>query len=396
MRRLVYLLAWPPDRFDVERYGLRTAAAQGLEVEAFDLSPLLNPDIARPPLDPAENALIRRISSLEELDEHLRRTADDAAYVDFMLGLANLDAKHERVFRLLRRRGCRLLLVSAGALPLPRPPGRPAAAAAHRLRQAVDPRKLRNFIATRLLIGLRRHTSLYPRPAVIFGGRSESVAAHLRRHDLSPEIVVPIHSLDYDRYLSYRRGTPVPEATDGSCVFLDEGATSHPDFAALGLAPLAGGPYFRALNEFFSGLENETGLRVVVAAHPRADYARIPKAFGDRPVIAAKTVELVARAELVLTHASTALSFAVLMGKPLRLLQTPEMRGTPYEAQIQATAAALDTSPMLAGGPWGEGLDWTSFSSDAYADYRAKYLQTPGVPDRTVWEIVAERVKCLK
>ena len=279
---------------------------------------------------------------------------------------------------------------------MPRPPDRPTAAAAHRLRQALDPRKLRNFISTRLLIGLRRCTGLYPCPAVIFGGRSESVTAYLRRHGLSPEIVVPIHSLDYDRYLSYLRRTPVREATDGTCVFLDEAATSHPDFALLGQEPLASGPYFRSLNDFFSGLEMETGLRVVVAAHPRADYEATQKAFAGRTVIAGKTVELVARAELVLTHASTALSFAVLMGKPLRLLQTSEMSGTPYAAQIRATAEALDTTPILIAGSWRTGHDWTSFSSSAYADYRAKYLQTSGVPDRTVWEVVAEWVKRLK
>lgn len=396
--RLVYLMAWPPDCFDIERYGLRTAEASGLEVEAFDMSGLLNPHVTRPRLDPADERFVRRLSSYKELDAALRRTAADSAYVDFMLGLADLDGKHERVFRLLRCHDCRLLLVSAGALPLPGLPAGPAAAFIHRLRQVIDPKALWRFLTTRLLVQVRRHSSLYIRPALIFGGRSEKMAMYLRRLRLPSEIVVPIHSLDFDRYLSYRRSHPSPEPLDGTCVFLDDAVTSHPDFAALGFEkPLEADTYFDRLKTFFDGLEAETGLRVVVAAHPRADYASTPNAFGGRPIVSGKTVELVARASLVLTHASTSVSFAVLMDKPLRLIQTPEMAGSVYAAQIPAMAKALGVERFPADdGPWVPGRDWASVPAAVYKDYRFKYLQSPGVEDSTVWEVVAERVKGLK
>lgn len=62
---------------------------------------------------------------------------------------------------------------------------------------------------------------------------------------------------------------------------------------------------------------------VVVAAHPKADYdAAI---FEGRPIHRLVTAELVRDAEFVLSHTSTALSYAVLNAKPLIFIYTDGM-----------------------------------------------------------------------
>ena len=394
VRRVIHLWGWPPSPFDIERYGLKTIQARGLAAEGFDLSPLVNPAAVPPALSPEDASFVRRIRSHAELDQALADTSPDSAYVDGLIGIGNLDLKNERVFRLLRRHQCRLMLVAAGALPVMAADLKPATRLARRLRQVADPNTLGRFAATRLISALKKSTSLYPRPALLFGGQSEAVAAYARRLAMPPESVVAIHSLDYDRYLDYRRTHPSPPAPQKTCVFLDEAATHHPDFAILGERPLDEEPYFREMRAFFDAIEAATGLKVVIAAHPRSDYGSRPGAFGDRAIVKDRTLDLVAESSLVVAHATTSVAFAVLFQKPVRFLLTSQMERTRVEEGSRGIGRALGVIPVTLP-ELTAGYDWNSISEDAYESYRYRYIQSRGVPDKTVWEIVADRAQAL-
>jgi hypothetical protein len=62
---------------------------------------------------------------------------------------------------------------------------------------------------------------------------------------------------------------------------------------------------------------------VVIAAHPRANYDE--SLFEGRAIYRLATAELVRDTEFVLAHTSTAMSYAVLNGKPLVFIYTAGM-----------------------------------------------------------------------
>lgn len=98
-------------------------------------------------------------------------------------------------------------------------------------------------------------------------------------------------------------------------VYLDIMVLDHPDIAMLGKKNIISkSAYYDAINNVFQKVEQCTGLPIVIAAHPKAAYK---DEFGDRLIFANKTAELVIHSNMVLTHGSLAISYALLAGKPI-------------------------------------------------------------------------------
>src|SRR5690606_16034895 len=96
-------------------------------------------------------------------------------------------------------------------------------------------------------------------------------------------------------------------------VFLDIMLVDHPDSQRIGNnAVVPRELYFSQLNRFFDQVEKKTGLPVVIASHPKADYTT---EFEHRLCIKNKTAELSIGAELILTHGSLSISYALLAEK---------------------------------------------------------------------------------
>jgi len=105
-------------------------------------------------------------------------------------------------------------------------------------------------------------------------------------------------------------------------VFLDIMFSNHPDFQRLGVTTIDGGEYFKKMRSFFDKIEKRFNMPVVIASHPKANYN---KEFGDRMILKDVTGQLVKDSELVITHGSLSISYALLASKPLLYLYFDEM-----------------------------------------------------------------------
>lgn len=132
----------------------------------------------------------------------------------------------------------------------------------------------------------------------------------------SAKRVIQINYFDFDNYLEQKTDIK----TSNTIVFLDEYLPYHPDFDLLKIEKINAHQYYNELNNFFNKIEAHTSSRVVIAAHPKADYNINP--FNNRPIYFGKTLELVNKSKLVLTHASTSISFAVCATKKIILLDS--------------------------------------------------------------------------
>jgi hypothetical protein len=95
--------------------------------------------------------------------------------------------------------------------------------------------------------------------------------------------------------------------------------------------------FFRLINVFFDLLEKEYGLKVVIAAHPTANYDA--ETFRGREIIRLKTAELVKDSDFVISMWSTSTGYAVLNQKPIIFIYTNEMEQTYKESLMRGLYA---------------------------------------------------------
>lgn len=134
--------------------------------------------------------------------------------------------------------------------------------------------------------------------------------------------LIPFNSTDYTRYLKSLNSTFFVSKPKYA-VFLDEYLPFHPDVEMVGMKTVHPESYFKELNTFFSKIEDSLQLEVVIAAHPKSNYKINP--YNGRMLIKGETENLIKNSALVIDHFSTAISYAILNGRPLVVIYTEEM-----------------------------------------------------------------------
>jgi hypothetical protein len=196
------------------------------------------------------------------------------------------------------------------------------------------------------------------------------------------------HCFDYDIYLGLRN-RPCPPRRPYA-VFLDEDFVYHSDFEVAGVKPPLSEPeYYPALNRFFRDFEQATGLEVVFSAHPRSNYAARPGLLEGRPFVLGGTAELVQGATIVLTHVSTAQSFAVLWNKPMAFLTSNELGACRYGPMINVRASLFNKAAINMSAE----VDFNmarllEIDAERYVAYTDAYLKMPGSPELSTWDIL--------
>jgi len=92
------------------------------------------------------------------------------------------------------------------------------------------------------------------------------------------------------------------------------------------------------LHNFFDGLEKLTGKRVVIGASPKYHYNG--HEYQGRDIVYNKTVELTAKADMVIVHTTSAVDYAIMMHKPIIFLVVEGFSDKIIE-ELQSFARAL-------------------------------------------------------
>jgi len=382
--RVVYIVDYPFNARDYDRYGIETMRAQGFDVEVWDLSALLLPGLRADALGPSPMTppALRRFDSRDDVIAAIR-TLTSADYVFCLPGYRRATAF---LFRVLSKARAPWALMANTALPL------------------VAPSEMAGYLWSKLrrLPARRVIDALFLRlPPSWFGVRAAdailvSAAGTPKGSIVGPRTdVVRVHSFDYDTYLTAMK---MPAETDPSmAVFIDQFMTFHPDWVDYPGWPLiAPAAYYRLLRDFFDRVERETGVRIAIAAHPRGDYDGHPDYFGGRAIVRHRTVDLVRRARFVITESSQALGFAVLFRKPVVIITTDAYEtstrpvGAEWREQIRLTARHLGTVPLNV--ERAEPIEWDrllAIDESAYERFQSSYIKPSGAPRDYYWNIVA-------
>lgn len=189
-----------------------------------------------------------------------------------------------------------------------------------------------------------------------------------------------INHSDYNEYLELKEFPRV--LAEPYIVFLDQFYPCHPDFKSLGIdIDKNADSFFHDLNRYFDKIEKKYGAKVVIAAHPKANYN--PSIFNNRTILYGLTNRLVKDATAVIAISSASISFAVMNDKPLILIVTNDMINT-KEIKMEIVNYQRYLSAMLdieihnisTSFP---SLDIKKISSQIRKDYLYSYLTSPGI-----------------
>ena len=280
----------------------------GVEVEFWDIVAL-----TREPHNEVGELNVKYLRVLKsycDFENLVKRNENvDVVYVM----LISLDWNARTVYRLFSKYRCKMVFFSWGMMP---------AATGSLWKRAVTKLITDPFGFFRLLFDMvclksyKKLGLIKPFDVVFTAGSVVSEGYQYSKKNIQ------LNSFDYDHYMRARES-----ANSFSCakyaVFLDLNMAYNSDLALEGLKTVNPHEYYGSINRFFTLLEEQYGVKIVIAAHPKTDPNS--RVFGDREVCRLITAEIVQDAEFVITHHSTALSYAVLNIKPCIFVYTNEM-----------------------------------------------------------------------
>ena len=147
-----------------------------------------------------------------------------------------------------------------------------------------------------------------------------------------------VHYKDYEKYLLCKKNNKI--ILKDYFVFLDEDIFDHPDNFALYQSfsnddkEVLKREYFSSLNKFFYKFEQSTGLKIIIAAHPKTLFTSENNSFHNRIFIKNKTFDLIKNSKGVFAHSSTSISMAILLNKPIIFLVGKIMFDLGYMSRI--------------------------------------------------------------
>lgn len=134
--------------------------------------------------------------------------------------------------------------------------------------------------------------------------------------------IIKSNSRDYNKCLD---STPFFSSRK-YCVFLDTDVIDASDYILLGYKgskDIDG--YLSKLEIFFSWIQHEFDLDVIISAHPKSRIFKNREHLNGVNIVHGKSVELVQGSEFVINEGTTAISYAIFFDKPLAFFTFDEI-----------------------------------------------------------------------
>lgn len=386
INKIIFVIESPFNQRDYDRFGIEILQKNGFEVEVWDFTPFLYPQVHKEVEVPDPIIFEKCISFLTQHEalSAILRLAQNC----FIVCLFAYQLKSFPVFRTLSKRKLPYCVLMTNALPTINSKKSPVDL--FNLLKKIDHYKIMNAIYTRIPY---YYVGIQPAKLILAGGARST---HYNYPINKKTEILWMHTLDYDLYLK-KYHDPI-KCDEKMGVFLDEFLPFHPDYIYFGMsAPCTPEEYYPAICKFFDFIEREYGVSIVIAAHPRSNYEEHPDHFGGRAVIRGKTIELVRKSGFTISHMSTSINFAVLFHKPIIYITSNKLQQSIWGSHIELMASQFRKIPINIDNPIE--IDWEkelSINEKAYIEYKHSYIKKAGSEELPSWQIFANRIKNIK
>lgn len=368
---VVFFVASPFCKRDYERYGIDIFIVNGFDVFVWDVTYALYPHLRNSinvvePMDWERNLMF---TSKKAIITALNNCADKTIVID-PIGY-NLNTF--RIYRTLSKN--KIPYISTPVCSIP--PIFFKQTIKNKLQtmcKVFSFRKLANYIIQNLPLSC---FGIAPAAMVI----TEGLKCNIKRPGVTTRThVIQSHALDYDIFLQLQKNKPSCNiANDRIAVFLDNYLPHHSDtLYSKTRCPVTIDVYYEELRNFFDFLEKAHEIKIVIAAHPRSNYAGCEEQyFGMRPVIRGRTADLVSQANLIVTTFSTSISFAVLYKKPMLFITTNQINDSSdydYGRYIKEIAHLFGLEPINISSDFSKAQIFFEINEKLYNKYTHDYI----------------------
>jgi hypothetical protein len=386
--RVIFIFLTKFSKRDFQRWGCDIIQKRGYEVEVWDCSPWLNPEYSmnyNVP-DPFDFTGLKVFKTFESTKSAFSEITQKDIIIDPFQLLLNHDFG--------KINGAKVVRLFCGEEPTPLKVFYKISTYDKYFKSLyadIKKNPLKIFTKIKKKFFMKK---LLPYNVIILGGTDgDKHIVNCVNYDSTS--ILRAHALDYDRYLEEEtkdesKGNipKVPYA-----VFLDQNWLDHPDQYINGLSTklLVRRPelFFPEINNFFKKFSCQSGLDIVIAAHPRSNYNTQNNHYDGNITIRGETVSLVKGAKVVIAHKSISLNFAVLYHKPVILLDSD------YNTQflknyLDLLETELGAHQINISHTQSITLKDVIVDKVKYRQFKEKFIKEPGTPEKFTGDIICD------
>lgn len=401
IKKVIYFVYAPFCQRDYKRFGIEIMNNNGFLVEVWEFTPIIHPEAyqAVKPIDSIDiskhsyyKIYLRKI----EAKQAIANLKKDTIIISIAPGYS---FKTYFIYKELSKANISYCFFCSNAIPTYTKTKEPSSEINKRSFKWFY-NKFKNINLLKIGKFIFKNISYYYLPIqyskFIFAGGTQSILNYNIPRSVDTKIVW-CHTLDYDLYLdNIKVGFKKKRKSEKYALFIDGYMPFHPDYFFMNIKPpTTPETYYPILCNFFKYVEEKTGLKVIIAAHPRSKHEEHPDYFGSREVIRGKTRNLTRGCEFVLTHYSTSLNFAVLYKKPVIFITTNDLERSRIDAnyiysyswEFKKNAYNIEQN---------YDIDWNGeliINEKIYNNYKEKYIKKNGSKEEYFWQIVADEIK---
>lgn len=384
---ILFLVGSPFNQRDFERFGIELLKKNGFKVEVCDLTNILHLHLIKNYTSPdqIDSSYFIVFNNKSQCINKIKNLSSNTFIINWM----SYSPKSYWVYKVISKSDAAYAVDMSNALPSVTNSEKKGFFYYIKNIQKASPKELTKFIERIFYRVPFSFFGIKPANLILAGG--EQCLKYPDPVAKTTEVLW-VHSLDYDLYLKEREKTFIERPM---AVFLDEYLPFHPDYIITGdQPPINAKSYYPLLNKFFTRIEQELELEVVIAAHPLSCYEKHIDSFEGRKCIRGKTLRLIRESQLVLAHCSTSLNIANLFYKPVIFMTSHTLDKSGHGPMIRKMADWFGKKPIFIDDD--VTIDWKqliTINANNYDCYRQAYIKTKCSEDIPYWQIVANRLK---
>lgn len=199
-----------------------------------------------------------------------------------------------------------------------------------------------------------------------------------------------IHAINYDYYILDKDKSP---KDNGYILFIDDAWGSHPEDKLLD-SPLSQKEveyYYILMDKLFILLENHYNQKVIIAAHPKAQYNG--NEFNHREIRQFQTYELIKNSSFVIQHISSSIDWCFLFNKPCLSVTYDKMDAFKHMHEnmllFESYCGCQKFNMEHDSNPW----NFLFYNKQVYQKYLHDFVFTNEYNTRLFMEIVLDEIK---
>lgn len=384
IKKIIYIGYQPLTEKVRDDFFLLIVQEQALEIEYWDLHKIYFPDVQ---LSGIKAEYIFSVNNLNDLES---RIANQPINQSLFISIITFEFRVIKLFLLLKKYNCQTAFFARGALPFAPTTSKSIIS---KIKKSFNPRLLFAFFRNNYASHLKNKGKIKNYDFVFNAGelgiRTIGIGYQIEK---SKSKIIQINSFDFDKFKLGSNSLNLLE--EKYCLFLDEYFPYHPDFKLLGIDTLEPIEYYNSLNGFFDQIENRFKIKVIIAAHPKAEGYKTNNPFNGRKIFFNQTAELTKFAEFTIAHCSTSISFAVLNEKPIIFLFSDPLKSImPVYFSLIANFSKTFGSALVNVNNFSvNNIVIPAIDQSKYTDYKYKYLTSIQSESRKSSDIFIEAI----